>query len=156
MSECQVCNSEYFRAKVISIIDRRQCDVKDRVDSRMRKFASSELPTLVNTLVKINLTDNAKVNEILGHHSKELEEKLDAKSREIMTRVVNEPQFNTLTKTFFSELGVKNKRKMVKIKQHFNNDVEDLQNAVFWLGFASAITFGFCVGTGYAVYRRSK
>lgn len=104
------------------------------VESRMNAFALYTLPQLVNTQISSHLDNSRQMGDILAKHSSNLELKLEAKSNEVMTKVVNEPKFNTLSNLHFQEVDRKNDAKTkemeLNLNKRFDNEIRPSLNQV--------------------------
>ncbi len=90
------------------------------VESKMYAFSLYTLPQLVTTQITSHLDNSRQMGDILTKHSSNLELKLEAKANEVMTKVVNEPKFNTLSNLHFQEIDRKNATKSKEIELNLN------------------------------------
>jgi len=103
--------------------------VKPMVKAKTNDFIINTLPPLVTSQIQSQLNNHVHMNDLFKKHSDNLEQKLEAKSRDIFTKVVNEPQFNILSNTHFAEMDRKNESKMTQIHTSLNKLFDDHRNS---------------------------
>lgn len=106
-----------------------------RVIGKLNKFVIEDLPDLTNKQLKIHVNNDSKMKEILEKNRAELTAELITVANQIMTKVVNEPQYHELSKLHFSEID----KKMGKKFDDFNRKIDDkLLNSLHDLNRLSA------------------
>jgi hypothetical protein len=104
------------------------------VDRKLEKFTSKSLPYLVNNQltyqIPIFLNNQPQMKAIIDKQTNDLEQKLTVTANNIMTKVVNEPKFNTLSTLHFKEIDRKNDEKMTIIENKLSNDVKSNKNEI--------------------------
>jgi hypothetical protein len=96
------------------------------VERQVNSFALFTLPQLVNNQITSHLENSKVMSNILSKHTVQLENKLQATATDILTKVVNEPKFNTLSNMHFAAIDTKNNQKLQQFELNINKQFEDV------------------------------
>lgn len=109
--------NEELKIKLPSEVERVATPI---VESKLNLFTYHKLPQLTALQINSQLSNHVQMNNMFSQHSANLEAKLEAKSNEVMTKVVNEPKYHTLSNLHFVEITRKNDSKMSDIETNLN------------------------------------
>lgn len=139
------------------------------VESKLNLFTYHKLPQLAALQINAQLNNHGQMNDMFNQHSTSLKTELEVKSNEIMTKVVNESKYHTLSNKHFAEIDRKNDTKMSEINLNLNkrfdleirNEVKTLQTRFDDLQYKHNVLATTCVllvttGFGAWVYHNNN